>query len=363
MSRNTVAKINLAAIKHNYLYAKSCVPYAQAVAIVKANAYGHGSAEVAKYLDDTVDLFGVACIEEALEIRQAGVKSPILLLEGVFEFDEIEVANNNNFFICVTSEEGLEWILSVSPQEPLTLFLKYDSGMGRLGFQDDTLLDAFEKLSSSNNIKEIVLMTHFACADEVTSLVTDKQMHKIDSFYKSLKYYNNKTKLSISNSAGVLTKVCQSQDFIRPGIMLYGASPVDTNQHDIHLLTAMTVTAPIISIKKYTEGDSIGYGGTFICPKDMTVGVVAFGYGDGYPRHAITGTPVYLNGLITHIVGRVSMDMLTIDLTHIPNININDRVELFGENVSINDVARCADTISYEIYTKITKRVYREYLY
>jgi len=362
MSRNTVARINLAAIKHNYLYAKSCVPGAQAVAIVKANAYGHNAIKVASYLDSEVDLFGVACIEEAIEIRQSGVKSPILLLEGVFEFDEIDYANKNNFLICVNSNKGLNWILNKDYSEPLTVFLKYDSGMGRLGFQDDTIVDAFEKLSSSKNVKEIVLMTHFACADEVGNMVTDRQMHKISSIYNALKK-KYKFKLSISNSASVLTKVYPSQDFIRPGIMLYGASPIDYNQHDQNLLTTMIVTAPIISIKNYNKGDNIGYGGTFICPKDMTVGVVAFGYGDGYPRHAITGTPVYINGSITHIVGRVSMDMLTIDLTNIPETKINDIAELFGENVSINDVARCADTISYEIFTKITKRVYREYLY
>lgn len=362
MSRKTFATINLSAIKHNYLYAKSCVPSAYAVAIVKANAYGHGAVNVAKYLDGTVDLFGVACIEEAIEIRQSGVRSPILLLEGVFEIDEIEIAQNNNFLICVNSERGLDWIINSNFKEPFSVFLKYDSGMGRLGFQDDNIVDAFEKLVSADNIKEIVLMTHFACADEVGSEITNEQMHKIDALYKSLSK-KNKVKLSISNSAGVLTKVHQSQDFIRPGIMLYGVSPVDINQHDKYLLTTMTITAPIISIKKYSEGDSIGYGGTFTCPQEMTVGVVAFGYGDGYPRHAITGTPVCINGSFTHIVGRVSMDMLTIDLSSIPEAKINDRVEMFGENVSINDIARCAETISYEIFTKITKRVYREYIY
>jgi alanine racemase len=362
MSRKTVARINLAAIKHNYIYAKSCVPGAKAVAIVKANAYGHNAVKVASYLDDEADLFGVACIEEAIEIRQSGVKSPILLLEGVFEFDEIEYANNNNFIICVNSMKGLRWILDSNFSEPLTLFLKYDSGMGRLGFQDDSIVTAFEHLSSSENVKEVVLMTHFACADEVGNLVTNRQMHKIDKTYKELKQ-KFKFKLSISNSAGVLTKVYQSQDFIRPGIMLYGASPIESNQHDQNLLTTMSVTAPIISIKNYNKGDNIGYGGTFICPKDMVVGVVAFGYGDGYPRHAITGTPVFINGSITHIVGRVSMDMLTIDLTNIPKTKVNDIAEIFGENVSINDVARCSDTISYEIFTKITNRVYKEYVY
>jgi len=358
MARKCIASINLSAIKKNYLYAKSLAPNSKAIAIIKADAYGHGAIEVAKKLDEVADAYGVACIEEALELLNSGIdKTPILLLEGVFEKSELVLVAKHSLIVTVCNSIQLQWLLDADLNKPIDVFVKYDSGMGRLGFQDDSFIQAINLLEESKNIGEITLMTHFSSADDLGSSLTTKQIRNFDNTLYAKKYPE-----SLANSAAILKWSESHRDYVRPGIMLYGSSPFSDAKYQKNLIPAMTLSSVLISIKNLKKGQGIGYGTRFICPLDMQIGVVAIGYADGYSRHAKDGTPVYINDTRSRVVGRVSMDMITIDITDVPNPEIGDRVELFGENVSVDEVAKYCNTISYEIFTKITKRVYKSYV-
>jgi len=358
MARRCTASINLSAIKENYLYAKSLAPSSKAIAIIKADAYGHGAIEVAKKLDEVADAYGVSCIEEALELLNSGIdKTPILLLEGVFEESELVLVAKHSLIVTVCNSIQLQWLLDADLNKPIDVFVKYDSGMGRLGFQDDSFIQAINLLEESKNIGEITLMTHFSSADDLGSSLTTKQIRNFDNTLYAEKYPG-----SLANSAAILKWSESHRDYVRPGIMLYGSSPFSDAKYQKNLIPAMTLSSVLISIKNLKKGQGIGYGTRFICPLDMQIGVVAIGYADGYSRHAKDGTPVYINDTRSRVVGRVSMDMITIDITDVPNPEIGDRVELFGENVSVDEVAKYCNTISYEIFTKITKRVYKSYV-
>jgi len=358
MARKCTASINLSAIKKNYLYAKSLAPDSKAIAIIKADAYGHGAIKVAKKLDEVVDAYGVACIEEALELLNSGIdKTPILLLEGVFEESELVLVAKHSLIVTVCNSIQLQWLLGADLNKPIDVFVKYDSGMGRLGFQDDSFIQAINLLEESKNIGEITLMTHFSSADDPESTLTTKQIRNFDNTLYAEKYPG-----SLANSAAILKWSESHRDYVRPGIMLYGSSPFSDAKYQKNLIPAMTLSSDLISIKNLKKGQQIGYGARFICPYDMQIGVVAIGYADGYSRHAKDGTPVYINDTRTRVVGRVSMDMITIDITDVPHPEIGDRVELFGENVSVDEVAEYCNTISYEIFTKITRRVYKAYI-
>jgi len=352
------ASIKLSEIKENYLYAKSLAPNSKAIAIIKADAYGHGAIEVAKELNKVADAYGVACIEEAVELIDSGIdNTPILLLEGVFEKSELILVEKHSLIITVCNSIQLQWLLEADLNEPIDVFVKYDSGMGRLGFQDDSFIQAINLLEKSKNIGEITLMTHFSNADDLGSTLTTKQISNFDNTLYSEKY-----PASMANSAAILKWSESHREYVRPGIMLYGSSPFSEKVPLNKLTSAMTLSSFLISIKSFKAGQSIGYGSRYICKQDMQIGVVAIGYADGYPRSAIDGTPVFINGVKSIIVGRVSMDMITIDLTGVPNPQISDRVELFGENISVDEVAKYCNTISYEILSKITKRVYKAYI-
>jgi len=357
MARNCIASIDLEAIKNNYLYAKSLNPKSKAIAIIKANAYGHGAIEVVRYIDKYVDLFGVACIEEAKEILDSCAnKSPILLMEGIFDEHELETVNNHNLYMVVYNTTQVEWILKSNFDNKFNIFLKLDSGMGRLGFQENEYEEIITILENSKKINSITMMTHFSCADDIESPSTKNQIEK---FYSMINHYVYPK--SLSNSAGIIAWREAQCEFTRPGIMLYGSNPLKTNLQIPELSVTMTLCSSLISIKKYKKGQAIGYSGRYICSKDTLIGVVAIGYADGYPRSAKDGTPVFINGGFAKLAGRVSMDMITINLNGISNPKVGDKVELFGKNVSVDNLAKCSDTISNEIYTKITRRVYKMY--
>ena len=358
MARNCVASIDLNAIKSNYLYAKSFTPKSSAIAIIKANAYGHGAVKVANHLKACADCFGVACIEEALELRAAGItKTPILLLEGVFEEPELGLVETNKLWMVVCNSVQLDWVLKSKPKKPYTIFLKIDTGMGRLGFHADESVEIINALENSINVGKITLMTHFSSADNQESNFTKNQIEKFNNTIKT-----NDNAQSLANSAAIMAWKDSHSEFTRPGIMLYGSSPFLFNKQSHDLIPAMTLETSLISIKKFKQGDEIGYGGRYVCKEDTLIGVAAIGYADGYPRGAKDGTPVYINGGIARLAGRVSMDMVTINLAGIDNPKIGDRVELFGLNVSVDEVANYCDTISYEIFSQITSRVYKTYL-
>ena len=229
--------------------------------------------------------------------------------------------------------------------------------MGRLGFQGEEFINAINLLEENEKIGQITLMTHFSSADDLNSTSTNEQ---ISNFDKTL--YSKKYSTSLANSAAIMSWSESHREYTRPGIMLYGSSPFPEKNFLNKLTPAMTLSSVLISIKSFKVGQSIGYGCRYICKQDTLIGVVAIGYADGYPRSAEDGTPVYINGVKSKIAGRVSMDMITIDLTGVPNPQIGDCVELFGENISIDEVAQHCSTISYEIFTKITNRVYKSYV-
>lgn len=358
MARPTKAIIDLAAFSHNYRLAKSLSPHSQAIAIIKADAYGHGAVTMAKTLADEADAFGVAFIEEALELRLAGITQPILLLEGFFSEDELSLIAEHNFWFAVHSDQQIEAIARQPETCQFNVWLKFDSGMHRLGFDQSNYQQAYQKLNALPQVNQVVLMTHFACADELTSDMNQKQ------YALSMETFNKlAAPMSIANSAATLDKEKYRLDYIRPGIMLYGSSPFEGSHPNADKIKpVMSLVSEIIATRQVAAGETIGYGQRFTCDKPMTIGTVAIGYADGYPRHAIDGTPVMVGGQQTRIVGRVSMDMLTVDLTDLPQAKVGSQVELWGKNIACSTVAQCSNTIPYTLYTGINKRVVRVYL-
>ena len=357
MSRPTYAIIDTQAFAANYRYAKSLAPNSQALAVVKANAYGHGAVTLARALSGQADAFGVACSEEAMELRESGIDDPILLLEGVFEPDEIALADRANLMLVVHAQHQLDWMLKAKPDRPITIWLKIDTGMHRLGFTPQEAHQIYQGLKDSPHIGEIIVMSHFARADETDSDATATQL---DTFREIA--HDLTAPFSLANSAATLAWPQTHGHWIRPGIMLYGSSPFTDNRIDTSaLIPVMRLESELIAIRELAAGESIGYGGRFTCDKPIRVGVVAAGYGDGYPRHAPDGTPVAVNGRRTRLIGRISMDMLTVDLSDQPDAAIGDTVQLWGDLVSANEVARPSETLSYELFTGVTRRVHFHY--
>lgn len=355
MSSTTKAVINLSACQHNLSVAKQTAPDSKCIAIIKANAYGHGIVQIAKALT-AADGFGVARIDEAISLRDAGITRPILLLEGFSSKKELDLVCEYDFESVIHNEEQVQ-LLEQNQTPSIPVVLKVDSGMHRLGFDPGDIKNIINRLKKVSNIK--ALMTHLANADDKQD---DKTIKQIDVFYKSLDSLSN-TETSVANSAGILGWPQSHAQWNRPGIMLYGVSPfVNSIASDHNLKPVMTLSSKIISIKQVKQGEAVGYGGTYVCDKDMTVGIVAIGYGDGYPRHAKSGTPVLVNGRRRALIGRVSMDMICIDLSEDDNdINVYDDVILWGEGLPIEEIAECAETIGYELLCGVTNRV--EFIY
>ena len=355
MARAATVTIDLDAIAHNYRLAKSLAPGQQALAVIKADAYGHGAVAVAKKLQAEADAFAVACIEEAVELRVAGIRKPILLLEGFFTADELNYISDQNLWTAVHNDSQIDAIANAKLNKPIDVWLKLDSGMHRLGFSPDEFVAAYARLKTLPQVGNILMMSHFSSADDLASPVTQNQLEIFDAVQRQCP-----VPMSIANSAATLMHNSAHRNWQRPGIMLYGSSPF-TNQPDIdaQLKPAMTLTSEVIAIHDLQPGDPVGYSGTFVCDKPTRVGTVAMGYADGYPRQAKTGTPVIVNGQRTRIIGRVSMDMMTVDLTGI-DARLGSKVELWGKNLLANEVAPWADTISYTLFTGITRRVHRK---
>ena len=352
MSRPAIAHIRLDAFRHNYRVAKQSHG-GKALAVIKADAYGHGAVHCAKAIEGEADGFAVACLEEALQLREAGLPEPILLLEGFFEAIELPEIVANNFWIVVHAQWQVEVLLAAKLAKPLHVWLKMDSGMHRVGLSPNDYLQAYERLKNHKNVAKIVLMTHFANADNVSSNHT---LQQIETFQNTIQGLSAET--SLANSAAILGWKQAKCDWTRPGIMLYGADPL--MNADTKLKPVMQLTSKIISIRSVKQGESIGYGSIFTAERDTVVGVVACGYADGYPRSAVTGTPIAVDGKMTRLIGRVSMDMLFVDLTDIPNATIGSQVELWGNQVSANAVATSAGTIAYELFCNI-KRAHFQY--
>jgi alanine racemase len=358
MSRPTFAEINLDALLANYQLACQIAPQSKTLAVVKANAYGHGAVKIAQALADHVPAFAVACIEEALELRNAGIDKPILLLEGSFCREEVDIASAHNFWLLVENADQIEYLEQASIASPIKVWLAVDTGMHRLGFQHDQLQQAYQRLSSCPQVEQpIVLSTHFASADNLDNHFTHTQIERYQELTEGLA-----GETSLANSAGLLAWPSAHGSWNRPGFMLYGASPFSEPQvHADQLQAVMTLKSKIISLRDIAVGETVGYSQTWQAKRPSRIATVAIGYGDGYPRNAVNGTPVVVNGYRTQLVGRVSMDMITVDVTDISDAQIGTEVELWGEQLCINEVANYSDTIGYELMTRMPDRVPRIY--
>lgn len=349
------ALIDLQALRHNYQLARE-VSGAKALAVVKADAYGHGAVQCAQALQPEADGFAVACIEEALELRYAAITKPILLLEGFFEAAELSQIDQHGLWCVVHSLWQVEAIEQARLHRPLTVWLKLDSGMHRVGLHPEQYLDAYRRLEACAHVGKIVLMSHFARADELDCARTEEQLVVFNQARAGLA-----NEVSLRNSPALLGWPQVPSDWVRPGIMLYGATPFAEEQVLAkRLQPVMTLESKIISVRELPVGEPVGYAARFVTERPTRVGVVAMGYADGYPRHAPTGTPVSIDGQPSRVVGRVSMDMLTVDLTDLPGAGLGSRVELWGREVLASEVAARAETIPYQIFCNL-RRVPRVY--
>lgn len=359
MPRPTVARIDLEAIRHNYRLACSLAGDARAMAVIKADGYGHGIQAVAKTLAAQTGKYAVACIEEAQAIRQAGLSQPVVLLQGVHEKADLENCLRQGFEPVLHSRVQLDWLTTAKAKAP-RFWLKVNTGMNRLGFRPDDLPAAVAKLEAGGCEESLLgFVTHFACADRPESPMTAQQTLCFEEATAPWP----KLMRSVGNSAAHFLDNQPLYQWSRPGIMLYGGSPIEGKTGpQLGLRPAMTLEAPLIATRTVRAGESVGYGASWTAEQDTPMGMVAIGYGDGYPRHAGTGTPAAINGQRIRLLGRVSMDMLAVDLSAAPEAREGDRVELWGTTVSVDEVAACAGTIGYELLTGVTARVPRIYL-
>ena len=353
MTRPIQVEIHCSAIRHNYLLARSKAPHSRVYAVLKANAYGHGLLEAAQAVADVADGFALLNIEDAIRLREAGIQQDIVLLEGAFSTEEITAMAHYRLGSAVHSKQQIKWLLNSSATQPVSVWLKINSGMNRLGFTPESAFTALAELRSKPGIRVEMLMTHFATADDAYGV--SEQWRRFQPLIAS-----SALPISAANSAALFRYPHTHGAVVRPGIMLYGCSPFsDIKTADLGLRAAMTLSSQIIAVQQIQTSDAVGYGRRLVAEREMRIGIVACGYADGYPRLADNGTPVSVDGCFTSIVGRVSMDMLSVDLSNIAQAGIGSRVELWGSKVPIERVATGAGTLGYELMCAITQRVQR----
>ncbi len=349
MSRPINAQINLDALAHNLHIARRSTS-ARIMAVIKADAYGHGLLRAAEALNEA-DGFALLDIQDAIALREAGFSQTILLLEGFFTADDLHALAQYDLSCVIHNDAQLALLDAYPKRGNLSVWLKVNSGMNRLGFTPENVAGAMARLRAHQAVREVTLMTHFAHADEARGVAEQLEtFHQIASDYRVPR--------SLANSAALLRYPHTHGDWVRLGIMLYGASPfADKTARELKLRPAMTLSSKIIAIQNLQRGDEIGYGAQFKASHNMRVGIVACGYADGYPRVAPNGTPVLVNGQRTQILGRVSMDMLYVDLSCVLQAEISSEVVLWGEGMPVEEVARAAGTISYELLCGLAQRV------
>jgi alanine racemase len=352
MARATTAIIHTEAIRHNLAVIRRQAPHAKIMAVVKADGYGHGLERVAHALAGA-DAFGVAALADAQRLRAAGFSQKIVLLSGFDEASDLEQLRQLAVDTVIHHAYQIEW-LKQDTGTPISVWLKMDTGMHRLGFAPERYADAYRALRCLPNVADdIVLMSHFSSSDELDKPHTEAQMQCFNQYSSTPRYA-----VSLANSAAILSWPAAHHDWVRAGGALYGLSVAQGKTGaDFGLQAAMSLSTRLISIQDLKKGQCVGYAGTYQCPEDMRVGVAAIGYGDGYPRAVKPGTPVLLNGVQVPIIGRVSMDLMTIDLRTQAQALIGDRVVLWGEGLPIETIAAAANTISYELTCSITRRV------
>ena len=350
MPRPITARIHPEAVRHNLGLIKQTASHSRVWAVIKANAYGHGIERIYPALAQA-DGIALLDLAEAVRVRELGWTKPILLLEGVFEPVDVELADNHRLTVAVHCNEQLQLLESAKLHRPIDVMLKMNSGMNRLGFRPQVFRQAWERASALPSIRSVGLMNHFANADEGA---IDWQLDAFDAATQGIP-----GEQSLSNSAAVLWHPRAHRDWVRPGTILYGASPTGVARDiaGFGLRAAMTLTSRIIGVQTLAPQETVGYGRTFEVDQPMRIGVVACGYADGYPRHAPAGTPIAVDGVRTRVVGRVSMDMLTVDLTPCAQASIGSSVELWGDQVKVDEVAEASGTIGYELMCALARRV------
>jgi alanine racemase len=348
------AVVDTAALRHNLGRVRELAPRSRVLAVIKANAYGHGSVPSAVALAGA-DGFAVARLEEAVALRAAGLRHRIVLLEGVFGMDALRQAAHHGLDLCVHEPEQLSMLDAWRGDHEFSAWLKVDTGMNRLGFKPAQFPRALARLSACAAVaKPLTLVTHLASADDRDDATTREQLDLFGRLTEGVP-----GERSIANSAGTLGWEAARADWVRPGLMLYGVSPfADSTGEALGLRPAMRLETTVIAVKDVEAGERVGYGGTWTAPRRSRLAVAAVGYGDGYPRNTGAGTPVLVNDQQAALVGRVSMDMITIDVTHLPRVLVGDPVVLWGGGVPVEQVARAAGTIPYELICGVSQRVH-----
>ena len=358
MSRLARASVDLDALRHNLAVARAQASDANLMAVLKADAYGHGLLPVAHELAEGVDAFAVSCLEEALPLRMAGLGHRIVLLEGFFDAAEIGTFSARGLDAVIHQPWQIEALAEADISAPIDCWLKVDTGMGRLGFLPEEAPAALDRLRRLPGVASVRWMTHLASADVPESPETAAQLERFGALAGSA---GDAAGSSAANSAATLHGREAHADWVRPGIMLYGASPFEDAGIHPPLRPVMTLEAALISVKDLPAGHGVGYGARFVCPERMPVGVVSIGYGDGYPRHAPDGTPVRINGERCALIGKVSMDMICVDLRPARQARVGDTATLWGDAPLATEIAGYCGTISYALFCQLTPRIRRVY--
>lgn len=355
MSRPTHIDLNWSALAANFECVKQHCPQQNIMAVIKSNGYGHGLIAVAQHLPQA-DAFAVACLEEALQLRQAGIKQRLVVLAGFFEASELLMMAQQQIDCVLHHPQQVIQFQQTTLSQPLNIWLKIDTGMGRLGMSPDDLAMFWFQLQHDKKVKSLQLMSHMACADDISHPLNQNQQQQFATYQK-----HYQATASLANSASLLAFPNTHFDWVRAGIMLYGVSPFAPayREQTPPLNPVMRLHSALSAVYWRKKGQAVGYASTWVCPEDMPVGIIPLGYGDGYPRHAKQGTPVLLNGQQVPLIGRVSMDMLTVDLRSQPKAKIGDKVLLWGDGLPVETIADHADTIAYELLTRVTQRVPR----
>ncbi|HQR99664.1 MULTISPECIES: alanine racemase [unclassified Polaromonas] len=359
MPRPILATVHAAALSHNLARARAAAPDARVWAVVKANAYGHGIERVFDALR-SADGFALLDLSEAQRLRALDWRGPILLLEGCFDARDLELCSRLGLWHAIHCDEQIDILAAHKTQVPHRVFLKMNSGMNRLGFTPERYRAAWTRLNALPQVEEISLMTHFSDADGARGITHQLQVFEAVT-------HDLPGERTLSNSAATLRHglaIGEKSDWVRPGIAVYGSSP-DFPEHsaaDWGLLPTMTLASKIIGVQQLVAGDTVGYGSSFTADGPLRIGVVACGYADGYPRHCTTGTPVLVHGVRTRMVGRVSMDMITVDLTPVPDAGMGSDITLWGRAsngalLSIDEIAAAAGTVGYELMCAVAARV------
>ena len=354
MSERVVATVDLDAVRHNLKVVRRYAPNSKVMAAVKADGYGHGAVPIARALEGAgVDALAVACIDEALQLREAHVRAPIALLEGVLTAEEAALAAYERLQVVCNDFWQIDLLEAMPSSATVLVWFKLDSGMHRLGFPLDAVPKLRRVLARNPNWQFCGWITHLACADETDHPMTPRQIADFDAALSGVAGPR-----SIANSAGLLAWADARRDWVRPGLAIYGASPIlGKTGADWGLRAALTLSSRLIARREYEAGSPVGYGASYHCPERMPIGVAAVGYADGIHRSLASGAPILVNGQRASVAGRVSMDMITLDLRQAPQARVGDEVVLWGRGLAVEEIAACAGTLAYEMFCGLTDRV------